>query len=93
MSQTDLPEGFDTAAVTTRIRRIWSQVLEVEHIEDRSNFFDLGGSSIDAILMLRMLHAELSATVELTDFFTMRTLHDLVIFVRRSLEEQNAVSS
>jgi hypothetical protein len=29
MSQTDLPEGFGTAAATTRIDRIWSQVLEV----------------------------------------------------------------
>jgi hypothetical protein len=30
MSQTDLPEGFGTAAATTRIGRIWWQVLEVQ---------------------------------------------------------------
>lgn len=89
MNGTDLPEDFDTATAVTRIGRIWSQVLGVEHIEGSDNFFDLGGSSIDAVVMLRILHAEMSATVELADFFDLPTLQELVGFARKSVEEQS----
>jgi phthiocerol/phenolphthiocerol synthesis type-I polyketide synthase E len=68
----------------TRIGRIWSQILEVDRIEDQDDFFDLGGSSIDAVVMLRMVRAELSVSIELADFFGEPTLQDLAAAARRA---------
>jgi acyl carrier protein len=71
-----------------RIGRIWSQVLEVDHTRACDDFFELGGSSVDAMVMLKMVEADLSAQVTLQTFYDQPTLGGLVDQARLSVNEQ-----
>ncbi|MGV9774019.1 acyl carrier protein [Streptosporangium sp. NPDC003464] len=73
----------ETDHVVTAIRRIWNQVLGVSGADDADDFFDLGGSSVDALVLLRMLEAELATEFPLADFYDTPTIEALAERARR----------
>ncbi|MER5319543.1 acyl carrier protein [Streptosporangium roseum] len=79
MSQTVPGHGEAVLA----INRIWNQVLGVNCLDSTDDFFDLGGSSVDALVMLRMLEAELAMEFPLAEFYDTPTIEALAERVRR----------
>ncbi len=62
-----------------RLVRIWAEVLNVnrERIGIDSNFFEIGGHSLKAILLISNIYKALNVKLKLTDIFKMQTIRKL----------------
>jgi amino acid adenylation domain-containing protein len=70
----------------TRLAAIWADLLGIDAatIGREDNFFDIGGHSLKATLMVSRLHQEFSAQVPLVDVFQSPTLRELADVVRNA---------
>ncbi|MFI5780657.1 phosphopantetheine-binding protein [Nocardia sp. NPDC051570] len=59
----------DTRALVDRIARIWCEVLDIPQVGIADNFFDLGGTSFQLLLVKNRLDSELATATELVGFF------------------------
>ncbi|MET3493977.1 amino acid adenylation domain-containing protein [Variovorax boronicumulans] len=60
--------------VAHRLAAIWEQVLQVPVDDAQRSFFHYGGSSLDAIEMLRHANAQFGTSLRVTDIFHHQTL-------------------
>ncbi len=70
----DRPEGLpETVApkgdMQCRLAKIWSEVLELDEISQRDDFYDLGGDSLDALQVAMTLQKQLDVEFFETDLF------------------------
>jgi acyl carrier protein len=56
---------------------LWSELLDVERVGVRDNFFDLGGHSLVATRLLSRVRARYDAEVTMRSFFEAPTIEDL----------------
>ncbi|MGM1049086.1 MAG: non-ribosomal peptide synthetase [Bacillota bacterium] len=74
-------EANDDSETESSIRRVWQEVLKVEHIGLHEHFFDLGGNSI----LLMQLHAKLEKEydfgIQIVDLFSYTTIAKLAKWV------------
>ncbi|QIG97895.1 non-ribosomal peptide synthetase [Bradyrhizobium sp. 6(2017)] len=75
------------SAVECAIAVIWEQVLGVQRIGLDDDFFDLGGQSLKATLMIARVNRELHAGVTLRDAFVRRTIRGLAGLVDETRED------
>ena len=64
-----------------RIAAVWRELLRVEHVGIRDNFFDLGGHSLLLVRVRARLAEELGPVVSLVDLFQYPTVESLAAFV------------
>lgn len=64
-----------------QIARFWSAVLEIDKIGVLDSFFDLGGDSLRAALLVRELKEHLQLEVSVTSLFELRTIRALRQFL------------
>jgi hypothetical protein len=69
------------------IATIWREVLSVEQVGTRDNFFDLGGNSLGLILVSNKLTTLLGHPVPLVDLFRYPTIESLVGYFQRDERE------
>ncbi|WP_044358176.1 condensation domain-containing protein, partial [Paenibacillus sp. E194] len=60
-----------------RLAGIWQSVLGVEKVGVKDNFFDLGGHSLKATMLMARMHKELNVNVPLRIIFQAPTLEQL----------------
>jgi acyl carrier protein len=73
---------------------IWSEVLNIpkEEISITSNFFNIGGHSLKATILLNKLFEETGFELKLSDFFniaTIKEISDIFLLVNEEQEEDN----
>ena len=68
----------------------WSDLLALRQIDSRSNFFALGGQSLQAIQCLSRLREKIPVFLSLSDFFENATVMQQAALVRTRLAEQTA---
>ncbi|MGF1660870.1 MAG: SDR family NAD(P)-dependent oxidoreductase [Kineosporiaceae bacterium] len=75
----DLPQPYSppVSAIESDLAEIWSDVLGVEPVGSRDNFFDLGGNSLLALQMLALVKDRLQAAVASVDLFEAPTVQAL----------------
>ncbi|MCP4180514.1 MAG: amino acid adenylation domain-containing protein [bacterium] len=56
---------------------IWQEVLKIEPIGIKSNFFDIGGHSLKATMLISRIKEELNTAISLRDLFQNPTILDL----------------
>ncbi|MCP4154880.1 MAG: AMP-binding protein, partial [bacterium] len=63
---------------------LWSGVLDVEKdkISIDSSFFNLGGHSLKAIVLISKIHKELSVRIPLVEFFRASTIRELAAYIK-----------
>ncbi len=66
--------------------RIWSEVLRVEEIGVKHNFFDLGGHSLKAATIVSKIHKELNVDVPLKEIFINPTIKELAACIEEAEE-------
>ena len=62
---------------------LWEDVLEVDTVGVTDNFFDLGGHSLKALVLLNKMHSELSLMVNLKEIFSSPTIRALSDKIRK----------
>ena len=93
-----LPEpkvGLDKGYVGPRNRlekklvKIWSEVLDVDPgvLGIESNFFDFGGHSLKATILISRVHKELGVKVPLTELFRTQTILGISRYIEVSARE------
>ncbi len=67
------------------LAEIWKDVLEIEHVGTRDNFFDLGGHSLKAIRMFAEVEAKFRKNIPLGTLFTAGTIEELAEIIRQDV--------
>ena len=67
-----------------KLSRIWQEVLGVDRVGIRDNFFDLGGHSLKATRVLSRIHKELGVEIRIREVFDHPTIEELAGVVRKS---------
>jgi len=75
------------------ITEIWTELLAVPQIRPDSNFFALGGQSLQAIQCLSRLREKTQILLSLADFFENATVTELAGLVRRRRAHHAALTS
>jgi len=73
-----------------KLVELWSQVLgeEKEKIGIDTNFFDLGGNSLKAIVLTTKMHKELNVKLKMTDIFLMQTIRGISELIKETSEDK-----
>jgi amino acid adenylation domain-containing protein len=77
-----------------RIREIWLEVLEIEHVGLNENFFDVGGNSIQLAKVHARLQALFQQEFSITDLFVETTIRGLARYLGKTtipVLEANAI--
>ncbi|MCP5102655.1 MAG: amino acid adenylation domain-containing protein [bacterium] len=69
---------------------IWTQVLGVpgEETGIDTNFFDLGGNSLMAIVTGSKIHKAFDVKIQLTDIFELQTIREIAVFIKEASPER-----
>ncbi|MFL1674598.1 non-ribosomal peptide synthetase [Paenibacillus dendritiformis] len=59
-----------------RLEELWAEVLHVEHMGTRANFFEIGGHSLRAASLISKIHHEFQVELSLRDLFQYRTIQE-----------------
>jgi len=65
-----------------RIREIWSEILGIENLSNKDNFFDLGGNSLMATHLITLINKRLGQELKIKDFFFDPTITGLSRLVK-----------
>jgi acyl carrier protein len=65
------------------LKQIWNEALERNTVNEALSFFDNGGDSLGATIVLSKIRENLDVTISLEDFFDNPTLKELAIVIER----------
>jgi acyl carrier protein len=68
-----------------KIAEVWCELLEVQRVGARDNFFDLGGHSLLALRITTRLREEYGIDLALRDFFEAQTVEQLAELVKQAM--------
>jgi acyl carrier protein len=72
------PASRAGSEIETRLRRLWREVLGVESIAPDDDFFDLGGDSLLATILVSLIEAELGRMTSVADIFGHPSIREMV---------------
>ena len=67
-----------------QIQQLWSEVLGIERISCSANFFQIGGTSLLAVMLASRLQSSLQIQIPASQIFISRTISELAAFASRS---------
>lgn len=77
------PQSGEDDKIERTLRQLWIDVLGVEHIGLEDNFFDLGGHSLTATILLTRIQQALEVQVPIREAFNTPTIKALADYIRR----------
>ena len=79
----ELPQPYSAPLTGTErsLAELWSDVLGIEPVGTRDNFFDLGGNSLVALQMLALVKKRFGVAVPTVTLFEAPTVHTLAAFL------------
>jgi amino acid adenylation domain-containing protein len=84
-----LPPQGETAQ---KIAAIWAEVLGVERIGAHDNFFDIGGHSLQALRVHRLIEERISPAISIVDLFRYPTVDALAARIERGAEDTDTAN-
>lgn len=69
------------------ITKIWCDILEIDEIAPDENFFDLGGNSITAMMILEEVNSQFNAGLVATDLYSSDTVSKMTAAIKERLAE------
>ena len=76
-----------TTDLERKLCSIWQEVLNLEKVGVSDDFFRIGGNSIMVIKLHHKMNSELETPIEIADIFKLRTIIDMVDFLKRESVE------
>jgi amino acid adenylation domain-containing protein len=78
-------------ALEKKLTEIWSEVLQVEknRISIETNFFKLGGHSLNATSLAAKIHHTFDVKIPLTEIFQSSTIKQLAQYLEKSIKEKH----
>lgn len=72
-------------AVLPKLRDIWLGVLEIDEINPDDDFFEIGGDSLSAVMILARINQQFQVRVSENELFTARTLSGVAQIISAAL--------
>ncbi|MCY9328135.1 non-ribosomal peptide synthetase, partial [Bacillus spizizenii] len=80
--------GIDYVAPRTRLEEqlvlIWKEVLKLEQVGVKDNFFDLGGHSLRGMTLVGKIHKQFNKTISLREVFQGPTIEEMAKVIANS---------
>jgi acetoacetyl-CoA synthetase len=73
--------GAEDGPMVERLRAIWEAVLGVAPLDPEDDFYDLGGSSLDAVRLFQAIHDRLGVDLPLSTLIYARTIATMAAMV------------
>ncbi|WP_291584148.1 amino acid adenylation domain-containing protein [Clostridium sp. UBA6640] len=70
------------------LAKLWSQILGMDKVGINDNFFQLGGHSLKAMVLISKIHKKLNREVSLKELFKYPTIKGLSNFIKNAEENQ-----
>ncbi|MDN4524086.1 non-ribosomal peptide synthetase [Fictibacillus fluitans] len=75
-----------------KLVKIWESVLQLQHIGVHTNFFEIGGNSIQLMRVFSKLKKEMpDVTIDISDFFSYNTISELADYIQKPNESKKSV--
>ncbi len=81
------------SALETEIAAVWARTLGLDGVATAADFFELGGSSLDAVRMLFALEESVAVQVSFSDFLEAPTVRALAELVARGAAPEGAFAA
>ncbi len=89
----NVPDGLAPTELEDIIAEIFRDALNVPAVTPQDNFFDLGGHSLSAMVLVFGLAGRFSIDIPLTAAFTYPTPHDMAEYIRWTMQEETESAS
>lgn len=76
-----LTEVLPRTILEYEIQQIWKEVLNLENIRLRDNFFEIGGSSILLVQLLSRIRKKYEVEIALSSFYRNATIEELAVLI------------
>ncbi|PWV46106.1 non-ribosomal peptide synthetase [Chitinophaga sp. S165] len=73
--------------IELKLAAIWQELLRVEQVGVKDNFFDLGGHSITIMRLISMVRKEFDLVIPIRTLFELSTIEQLAQHIRINLED------
>ncbi|WP_010248522.1 non-ribosomal peptide synthetase [Acetivibrio cellulolyticus] len=81
---TDTEYEAPTNELEEKFASIWQDVLGVEKIGINDNFFDLGGHSLKATVLVSRIHKEMNIEIPIMEVFGKPTIKEMAAFIKEA---------
>jgi acyl transferase domain-containing protein len=86
-SNRTISRNFEEQDTDKLVHKAWSQILGVERLSVRDNFFDLGGNSFSAVQCIGIFPESIKKKISVIDFLTHPTLGDFIAHLNGKIAE------
>lgn len=70
-----------------KLNAIWMDVLGYETVDFEANFFDIGGTSLSAVKLIRLINNEVSESFEVADLYSYPTITSMASHLMTSVDK------
>ncbi|WP_066501828.1 non-ribosomal peptide synthetase [Abyssisolibacter fermentans] len=74
--------------IQKKLVKIWEKTLNINKIGINDNFFDLGGHSLKAMILISKIHKELNISISVNEIFNVPTIKEMSQYVMNLNEEK-----
>ena len=75
------PDELVKPVLERKLRDLWSRILKNKDIQVSDNFFDLGGTSLQAVMLFEQIEKDLGIQLSATTLFRAPTIADIVTLI------------
>ncbi|HLP62681.1 MAG TPA: amino acid adenylation domain-containing protein [Candidatus Deferrimicrobium sp.] len=73
--------------IDEKLVKIWCEVLNLKNSGIDDHFFESGGQSLKAAVMIAKIHQELNAVISLADIFKMSTIREISDYIKEAAKD------
>ncbi|MCB9252238.1 MAG: hypothetical protein H6605_07200, partial [Flavobacteriales bacterium] len=66
-----------------KLVEIWKEIMDMERIGTRDNFFEIGGNSLMALRIISRVNLEFGVEIEIVELIQMPRIFELSLFIDR----------
>ncbi|AHX21957.1 non-ribosomal peptide synthetase [Bacillus bombysepticus] len=86
-----ITEALPRTIIEYEIQQIWKEVIGLENIRLRDNFFEIGGSSILLVQLLSKVRKKYGVEVALSSFYRNATIEELAVLINnKNSQKENS---
>ncbi len=79
--------------IRKELMNIWYEILKIQDVKLDSNFFELGGNSLNGIQMIYKIEEKFKLNIEVEDIFDYPTISELATCIKSLLEKEEFSSA
>ncbi|URZ00314.1 type I polyketide synthase [Clostridium felsineum] len=84
-------KNVSTNSIEKTIAKMWNDVLGIDEVNINDNFYDLGGDSIMATQLLKIMQKEFPGLVDISDIFTYASIKEMSKYLNSKMKKEENI--